>query len=264
MPLIQQAIVMGYGAEKILSFLGSKIPGMQSGLSNAKSNGYSDDDILNFLKNKIPQKDPEGSKKYSNQLDTYLSANGIQTKEERAAKRNKGIKTALGVAGTAMGAYKAYENYSGIFDQVKDHFKGEEVKAPESAPVQEAKPKSLFERLLGGVDPSALDEGTQKQLQFLVPIAEQFEKKGKDEKDPAVKKLKDKIKKILSGGIGFLEKQAMEMDPLEEAAQKIAPMVQQPGAQMQPEQPLQQGMGPGQAALMQILQQIQATRGIGG
>lgn len=262
-PLIQQAMVMGYGAEKILSFLGNKIPGMQSGLANAKSSGYSDDDILNFLKNKIPQKDPKGSQKYSNQLDTYLSSNGITTKEERSETRNKGIKTALGVAGTAMGAYKAFENYSGIADQIKDYFMGD--KEGTKQPEDETKPKSLFERLLGGVNPSTLDEGTQKQLGFLAPIAEQFEKKGKDENDPSVQKLKRKIQNILKGKQGFLEKQAMELDPLEQVAERIAPMVAQP-EQAQLAQPIQtqQGGGPGEQALMAILQQIQATRGFGG
>lgn len=264
-PLIQQAMVMGYTADKILSFLGDKIPNMKDGLSNAKNNGYSDEDILNFLKNKIPQKDPEGTKKYSNQLDTYLSANGIQTKEERTASKNKGIKNAIGVAATAIGSYKAYENYSGIFDQVKDYFKGKEGQTPESEPVQESKPKSLFEKLLGGVDVSLLDEVTQKRLKFLVPVAAQLEKEGKDEKHPAVKKLYRKIKDILKGKIGLVESeterfQAAYPQEQEQGMQQPQQQMQSPG-QMQPQQPQ---AGKGQQALMAILQQIQAMRGNGG
>ena len=129
---------------------------------------------------------------------------------------------------------------------------------------QKQKPKSLFERLLGNVNPESLDPGTQKQLQFLAPIAEQFEKKGMTEKDQAVKKLKAKIAKILQGKQGFLEKHAMESD-LESIAKKMAPMInQQQQRQTQEIGQEQNAIGPGQQALMAILQKIQSTRGLGG
>ena len=117
-PLIQQAMVMGYTATQIINFIANKIPNMSGGLRNAKKRGYSDEDILKFLSNKIPMKDPEGAKKYSNQLDDYLSSQGIKTKEERREQKAKSIKGALGLAGTALGAYKAYQTYSGIGQQL--------------------------------------------------------------------------------------------------------------------------------------------------
>ena len=275
-PLINQAMVIGYTASQILSFIGNKIPGMQQGLSSAKQRGYTDEDILKFLQNKIPQKDPEGSKKYSNSLDTYLSSNGIQTKEERTATRNKGIKTALGAAGTALTAYKAYQNYSGIFDQVKDYFKGEtpgdpntieqptpvippegpDVGGPQTPPYSgpaltpASKSQSLFQRLLGGLDLSKIDAGTAKQLQFLGPLADKLEKQGKKEGDVQVEKLKKKIQQVLRGKIGSLDQEVMEMDP--GAAIQTGAQVQQP----------QQGQFT--ANLMGSIARAQKLRGGGG
>lgn len=141
------------------------------------------------------------------------------------------------------------------FDEIKS-FMGEQLSTAE-----QAAPKSLFDRLVGDIDIASLDEGMQKQLQFLMPISKKLEEQGKDEKDSSVKRLKEKISKILKGKVGFLAKQAMELDP---SAQPMQAPQQTPmqGQMGQPQQP-QQG-GPGQAALMQILQQIQATRGMGG
>ena len=112
------------------------------------------------------------------------------------------------------------------------------------------KKQTLFDKLVGDVDLSALDEGRQKQLGFLAPVAAKLEEKGYDIKSPEVKKLKNKIKKILGGMIGFVDKEAMEMEPQQ-------PMGGQ--GQMGAQQP-----GQGQQALMAILQKIQATRGQGG
>lgn len=123
---------------------------------------------------------------------------------------------------------------------------------------KQTKTKSLFERLLGDVDPASINEGMQKQLQFLMPIAQKLEEKGKDEKDPAVKKLREKIGKVLKGQVGFLQKQAMELDP------NALPIQSQPQAPMSGQMGQSQQGGQGQEALLAILQKIQAMRGGGG
>jgi len=121
-------------------------------------------------------------------------------------------------------------------DEIVDHMREK----------NESQPKSLFRRLAGDIDVTKLDEKTTKELSFLEKIASQLEEKGKTEKDPAVKKLKKKIEKALSGMTGMVESEAMGMEP---------PMQPQQGMMQQ------QGAGPGQQALMAILQKIQATRG---
>lgn len=138
------------------------------------------------------------------------------------------------------------------FDKIKE-FISEKVQTAE-----ESKPQSLFRRLVGDIDFSKLDEKTTKELSFLEKISAQLEEKGKDEKDPGVKKLKKKIEKALKGITGIADAEMMQMDqimPQEQMQAQQQPMQQQ-GQSQQP--------GQGQQALMAILQKIQASRGLGG
>lgn len=122
----------------------------------------------------------------------------------------------------------------------------------------EGKP-SLFRRLAGDVDVTNLDEKATKELSFLENIASKLEGEGKDEKHPTVKKLKKKIEKVLKGLTGMVESEAMGMEPM----QGQPPIQQgQPPIQQQQQQQQMQQAGPGQQALMAILQKIQASRGM--
>jgi hypothetical protein len=132
-----------------------------------------------------------------------------------------------------------------------------QTQQPEKAKAQ-ARPQSLFRRLVGDIDFSQLDERTTKEISFFEKIASQLEKKGKDEKDPAVKNLKKKIDKALKGMTGMIESEAMQMEPQQEIEQQPIQGQPIPGqTQIQEQQPEQ-----GQQALMAILQKIQASRGL--
>ena len=110
-PMIQQALTMGYTAAQVLKYVSSKFKSAAPGISSAKKQGYSDEDILKFLGNKIK---PTNQKKVDEQLsaqEKYLKVSGIKTKEERKETRDKFIGSAIGAAGTAWGAYNLYKNY---------------------------------------------------------------------------------------------------------------------------------------------------------
>jgi len=113
---------------------------------------------------------------------------------------------------------------------------------------EEPKYQSIFKKLIGDIDVEALDEGVKKELSFLKMITDQLESKGKTEKDPEIKKVAQKIKKALKGKSGLvMQEMARSMDFSNEIRD-------QQGQQPQ--------MGPGQKALMDILQRIQQSRGM--
>lgn len=124
-------------------------------------------------------------------------------------------------------------------------------------------PKSLFDEFLGATEPSTLSEGQQAQLAFLRNITEQLEAKGIGKDNPALKRIRKKVKDVIEGKVSEVLGQAMSMQqpvaqgtPTPEAPPQ-APMGQPP--MQQPGQPAQPGQG--QQALMAILQKIQAQRG---
>lgn len=121
---------------------------------------------------------------------------------------------------------------------------------------EEKKAKSIFQEIVGDIDISTLPENIQNQLGFLQMAAEQMERQGVGRNDPPFKKLAQKIKKVLKGKGGIM---------MEEVGRNYGPEDFEgvdftPAASQAPQSESQQ-MGPGQQALMRILQQIQATRG---
>lgn len=107
-PLIQQAIAIGWTSKQILDFLSSKSKNLAPGLESARRSGYRDEDILKFLQGKIktgPVKEPDTA------YGKYLKQSGILTPEESKQRRAKGIKAAIGVGATALGAYNAYKSF---------------------------------------------------------------------------------------------------------------------------------------------------------
>lgn len=116
MQVIQQALVMGYTAAQVLGFIGSKIPHMNQGISNAKNRGYKDEDILKFLQGKIKVDNGAADQK-SSQMNSYLSNIGRKTKQEKSNQKGRFLKGALGIGATALTAYGAYKNYSGLINQ---------------------------------------------------------------------------------------------------------------------------------------------------
>lgn len=110
--LIYNALSIGYTAKQILDFIGKKVDKLDKGINEARSYGNSDDQILNFISGKIPRKNYSAAQKTSNDFDKYLSGVGLKNKEEKQVQRNKGINTALAVAGAGLGAYGAYKQYA--------------------------------------------------------------------------------------------------------------------------------------------------------
>lgn len=104
-PLINQAILMGYTATQVLDFLGKKIKNILPGITNAKSQGYSDEDILKFLSGKIKPASQSGVDKQVSEQDKYLSNIGFKTKEEREATKAKFISGAINLGSTTLGGY---------------------------------------------------------------------------------------------------------------------------------------------------------------
>lgn len=113
-PMIQQALTMGYTTIQILKYISSKFKSAGTGIANARKQGYSDEDILKFLSGKFK---PKNQKRVDEQLsaqEKYLKASGIKTKDERKQTRDKYLSNAIGLGATALGAYNMYQNYSGI------------------------------------------------------------------------------------------------------------------------------------------------------
>lgn len=109
MPLIQQAIAIGWTSKQILNFISGKIKNFDSGLNNARSSGYTDKDILKFIQGKMKTgkvKEPETA------YGKYLKKSGLLTPEESKERKGKGIKAALGAGAAALGAYQAYKQFS--------------------------------------------------------------------------------------------------------------------------------------------------------
>lgn len=109
--------------------------------------------------------------------------------------------------------------------------------------------QSIFKKIVGDIDIESLDPGSQKELSFLKMITDQLESKGKTEKDPSIKNVARKIKNVLKG------KQSMVM---QEMARTMEPGMQN----LNPQQQQNTQMGPGQKALMDVLQRIQSKRGM--
>lgn len=119
---------------------------------------------------------------------------------------------------------------------------------------------SLFDEIIGDVEVETLDQNKQSQLAFLRSISDQLESKGIGLDNPAFKKIKDKVKAILSGKMEGIMGEAMAQGPMQ--SQEMQPQMQQPNPMQEP--PMQAQPGQGQQALMAILQKIQAQRGQGG
>lgn len=126
-------------------------------------------------------------------------------------------------------------------------------------------PKSLFDEFLGATEPSTLSEGQQAQLAFLRNVTEQLEAKGVGKDNPALKRIRKKVKDVIEGKVSEVLGQAMAMQPQkgqqmpETQPPQQMPMGQPQAPMQQPGQPTQPGQG--QQALMAILQKIQAQRG---
>lgn len=136
------------------------------------------------------------------------------------------------------------------FDDVRDFI---------SENAEKKKSKGIFQQLIGDVEISTLPESQRKQLGFLQMAAEELEKKGVGPNDEPFKKLAKKVKDVLKGKTKVLEAEAMEQQPIFTTQEDLA----RHNANYEAQQTSQQA-GPGQQALMAILQKIQAQRAGGG
>lgn len=108
-PLINQAVMMGYAAPQILQFIAGQLPQFSAGIKSAQKLGHSAENILSFLSNKIPVNKQRAENQISN-TDNYLRKNGLTTKSERDEKNAKRLKFAVGVGSGALAAYTAIKS----------------------------------------------------------------------------------------------------------------------------------------------------------
>lgn len=187
MPIIQQALLMGYTAKQVLNFISSKMPDMKQGLENSRKSGYSDEDILRFIQGKI-KVDKNAATKAKNAQDRYLSEIGIKTKEEKQAQKAKNIKGALGAAALGLTAYRMYQNYSGLASDAMNLFgmgRGEQQgpdPQPEPMPGQQVEDEAtapVTEAMQPGQAPIPTPEGPEPtQPQQLITQPEELAVKG--------------------------------------------------------------------------------------
>ena len=104
LPLVEQAMMAGYGEEQILNFLSKTMPSFAKGIKAAKASGADASKILRFMSYATPNKNKANATQQQNANDKYLSGIGIKTKEEREAQRNKVLKGALGLGAGVLGA----------------------------------------------------------------------------------------------------------------------------------------------------------------
>lgn len=223
-PIIQQAIFMGYTAHQILNFLGKKLPQMTSGISDARGRGYKDEDILKFLQGKI-KVDNKGAQESKSHMESYLSSSGLKTKQEKQQDKARFIKGALGVAGTALGAYGAYKNYSNLFNTGTKTLGGEVLPAiPEKAlqlgsgliKQQQEQPASddvpippmedvllnasnFVKKALNGINMDQLSAPQRNRVVYASKKLQELEKEGAKTSDHRVKKILEFLEKSLSG-----------------------------------------------------------------
>lgn len=113
-PMIQQAITMGYTAAQILNYISKKFKTAAPGISSAKQQGYSDEDILKYLGNKIKPKNKKGVENQLSDQEKYLKSVGMKTKGEKEETRNKFISGAINLGLTGLGAYNMYQGFKGL------------------------------------------------------------------------------------------------------------------------------------------------------
>ncbi len=142
-PMIQQAVSMGYTSLQILNYISKMFKKSAPGIQSAKQQGYSDEDILKFLSGKIK---PKNQKNLDNQLsdqEKYLKSVGIKTKEEKKESRDKFLSGALGLGASALGAYKMYDNYGGMLKGLGQTFgQGGTATQPPITPQAQAQPQA--------------------------------------------------------------------------------------------------------------------------
>lgn len=87
-------------------------------------------------------------------------------------------------------------------DQIAQASQALPTEQPSLPGTQQQQP--IFEQLLGGVDPTTLDQPKQDQLKFLAMISDQLQFKGKTINDPEFKNLAKKIKDVVGGKPGMM------------------------------------------------------------
>lgn len=105
LPLINQAVLAGYTADQILSFLGNNLKNLMPGIKEAKNQGYTAQDILQFIGGNLRSKKPKNIDKGVSENEQYLKNMGYKTAEEKEATRSKFIQGAFTLASTALGGY---------------------------------------------------------------------------------------------------------------------------------------------------------------
>ena len=234
MPLIEQALTMGYGEEQILSFLSNVYPKFQRGIKDAKKLGYQANQILNFLSN--TQKKP--SKQDLSPGDKYLKESGILTKEEREERRKKGLQTALGIGAGVLGAaglgrlaFPGTEAVRAVLEPALDEQQQKQIPyqqnnqipperqittpTPSGQPIEmgiggffppeeKKQPQSFADKILEGIDLASLPEGRQQNIGFLKMVADKLQSQGLSPSDPKfqgiLRKLRHQAKSKLSIG----------------------------------------------------------------
>lgn len=103
-PLINQAMMLGFSANQILKYISGKVPKLKQGMENARASGFDDERILKFLSQKIPTS-KQGSEKQLNANDRYMSSAGYKTKEERESSKSRALQGIIGVGSAALSTY---------------------------------------------------------------------------------------------------------------------------------------------------------------
>lgn len=160
-----------------------------------------------------------------------------------------------------QGLSKLNTKLGNFFESASRHgFSQEEaldsVRKKFEASKQKQEPQTIFQEIIADYPVESLDEEGQKQLSFIENVANQLEQKGKDITDPAFKKVKKRVSDLFKGKSGIMmQEMARSADMQQEIANQAEPMQPQQGQMVS-------GMGPGQKALMDILQRIQQRRGM--
>lgn len=106
LPIVQQALLAGFGEEQILNFISKRLPQLASGISRAKGAGFDPSKILRFLSYSSPKRNKKQIDEQKSLNDQYLSSIGLRTKEEREARTRKILQGAIGIGAGALGLYQ--------------------------------------------------------------------------------------------------------------------------------------------------------------
>jgi hypothetical protein len=216
-PLINQAIAIGYTASQVLSYISKKYKGMNKAINEAKSSGYDENQILKYLGGAMNAKNPNIER--LSPKEKALKGGGHLTREEREERNKRYLSGTLKAAATAYAAYQGYRTFGRPSRGTIEALGADEgltgptseddlTLSPEPGPADQAAaptietpptttPPNFIKRVMGDRAIDEIPEHKMREANFLASSLDRLEKEGKKWSDPAVLKLRKRLSNLI-------------------------------------------------------------------